>query len=227
MKTRNIAVRIAVFLIGLVFVAIGINISKIAGLGIAPVTSLARTLELITGLTLGTTTIFVYCAMVFTQFLMKRKNFEIINILGIPLALAFGVLVDLVGIDPKAVGHLLVNLPRPQGYFMQLLYLAISIILIGFGDFLYLEADLVLMPAEGLSYAITDKTGKPFGDVKTVFDVGMVVISVTLTLIFLGGIKSFADPAKTVIREGTLLSAIFIGQTIKMFRNIFKKKKIL
>lgn len=224
MKTKNIVTRLIVYLIGLLLIATGINFSKMAGLGISPVSSIPRALEIIWHFTMGTTTIIVYCVLVLIQFLVLRKDFKLFNILGVPVAIVFGFLVDLVGIDPNAIGHLLANFPRPQGYVMQLLYLLISIILIGLGVYIYLKPSLVPMPAEGLALAISQKSGKAFGDCKTGVDVGLILIAFILQLIFLGGFKSFSNPDTVVIREGTVIAAVCVGQVVKLFRKLFDKK---
>ncbi len=211
--------RLIVYVLGLLIIAVGINVSKMSGLGISPVSSIPRALEVIWGFTLGTTTILVYCVLVLAQFLVLRKRFRLVNILGIPVAIVFGWLVDLVGINPKAFGHLLYNFPRPETYPLRLVYLIASLFLIGIGVFIYLQPNLVPMPAEGLAGAIQNRTGRAFGDCKTGVDVSMIVIALVLQLIFLGGLKSFTGET-VVVREGTIISAIFVGQVVKLLNRI-------
>ena len=211
--------RILVYLAGLVCIAVGINISKLAGLGISPVSSVPRALEVIWGFTLGTMVILIYCLLVLLQFIVLRREFKLKNLLGVPLGLVFGSLVDLVGIDPNAFGHLMAGVPKPSGYLLQLVYLLVSIVVIGFGVYLYLKPNLVPMPGEGLAEAISRKTGKAFGDCKTLVDVGLILIALILQLIFLGGFSSFTSNT-VVVREGTILSALLVGQTVKFFRKL-------
>ena len=216
--------RLLIYLIGLLIIALGINISKMSGLGISPVSSIPGVLNAIwPQLTLGTMVIIVYCFLVLSQVIVLRRDFKLTNILGVPVAIVFGWMVDLVGIDPKAFGHLLLNFPKPQGYIMQLVYLAASIIIIGVGVFTYLKPQLVPMPAEGLAMAISQKTEKPFGNCKTAVDVSLISIALIMQIIFLGGLSSFAS-GTAVVREGTILSAICVGQVVKLIRNIINKK---
>lgn len=221
-KSTGGALRILTYLLGLMTIALGINISKMAGLGISPVSSVPRALEVIWGFTLGRMVIVSYCLMVFLQFVVLRRDFKFYNILGVPVAIVFGWMVDFLGIDPRAFGHLLYNFPRPSGYPMQFLYLAVSIIVIGIGVYVYLKPGLVPMPAEGLAQAISQVTGKAFGDCKTIVDCTMIGISLCLQLIFLGGFRSFTGDI-VVVREGTVLAAFFVGQTVKLIKKIFDR----
>ena len=106
---------------------------------------------------------------------------------------------------------------------MQLVYLLVSIVIIAIGVYVYLKPSLVPMPAEGLAGAIAQKTGKPFGDCKTIVDVSLIVIALAIQLIFLGGFKSFSGE-NVVVREGTVLSAVCVGQTVKLLKKLFAKK---
>ena len=219
---KNKVLKCLQYLTGLLIIAVGINISKMSGLGISPVSSIPRALEVIFGLSLGTMVIVVYCFLVLLQFIVLKKEFKPVNALGVPVAIVFGWMVDLVGIDPNAVGHLLYGFPRPSGYFLQFLYLIVSIVIIGIGVYVYLGAGLVPMPAEGLAMAISKKSGKQFGDCKSFVDVGLITIALILQLVFLGGLSSFTGNT-VVVREGTILSALLVGQVVKTIRRILSK----
>ncbi len=220
----NFTKRLLIYLVGLLIIALGINVSKMSGLGISPVSSIPGVLNANWyQLTLGTMVIIVYCALVLAQVAVLRKDFKWKNVLGIPVAIIFGWMVDLVGIDKNAFGHLLADFPRPDGYVMQLIYLVASIVIIGIGVFVYLNPKLVPMPAEGLALAISQKTKKTFGNCKTAVDVSLITIALILQIVFLGGLESFAA-GKAVVREGTVLSAVCVGQVVKLLNRTFSKK---
>lgn len=216
--------RILLYLAGLLLIAVGINISKIAGLGISPVSSIPRAMEVITGFSLGKMVMILYVVLVLLQIAVLRKKFQWKNILGIPVSLIFGEMVDLVGIDPKTPGHLLAGLPRPDAYILRLVYLIVSIAIIAVGVYIYLKPKLVPMPAEGLAAAISEINGKPFGDMKTAVDMGLILTALALQLIFLGGFKSFTGD-KVVVREGTIISAFCVGQVVKLLNKLLAKKQ--
>lgn len=213
-KPGNIVKQFIVYVLGLLVITIGINISKMSALGISPVSSIPRATELIWGVTLGTTTMIIYIVLVALQIVILRKKFKIINILGIALTFAFGVMIDFTGTDPNAFGHLMLNFPRPEGYVMKFIYMVVSVIIIGIGVFLYLRPKWVPMPAEGLAGAIAEVSGKAFGDCKTIVDTSMIVVALILQLVFLGGLSSFTGDS-VVVREGTIIAAICVGQVVK------------
>ena len=216
-KSQEYGKRILIYLLGLLIIAVGINFSKMAGLGISPVSSIPRALEVAWGFTLGQMVIVIYCILVAAQLVVLRKKFRVVNILGVPVALVFGWMVDLVGIDPNAFGHLLAGFPRPEIYPVKVLYLAASILIIGVGVFTYLKPNLVPMPAEGLAQAISQVTGRAFGDCKTMVDTSLITIALIIQLLFLGGLHSFTGDT-IVIREGTIVSALLVGQVVKFIR---------
>lgn len=232
------------YILGLLIIALGINVAKMSMLGISPVSSIPRACEVIFaklsaegssiesflnlfekigGLTLGNMTIAIYILLVLLQIIVLRKKFPVRNLLGIAVAIGFGKMVDLMGIDPKAFGHLLLRAHNALGlgcdltqshYLVRLAYLLSSTLIIGVGVFLYLRPKWVPMPAEGLAGAISSMSGKVFGNCKTGVDCSMILIALVLQLIFLGGLKSFTGDI-VVVREGTVISAVFIGQIVK------------
>ncbi len=219
MKDKNIFLRLTYYVIGLFIIAVGINFSKMAGIGISPVSSVPRVLELIWGFTLGKMVILCYCVLVLAQLAVLRKKFRISHCLGVAVGIVFGSIVDFVGIDPKAKGHLLMNFPRPQNYPFRLLYLTLSIAIIAVGVYLYLKPQLTPMPAEGLAQAIADVSGKPFGDCKTLVDTSIIALAFALQFAFLGGVRSLTGDM-VVVREGTLISALSVGQVVKFLKKI-------
>lgn len=208
-----------IYLAGLLTIAVGINISKLSGLGISPVSSVPRALEVVFGFSLGKMVMVIYCLLVAAQLLVLRKNFKPANVLGIPLAIVFGFMVDLVGIDPNAFGHLLAGFPKPCCYAARFVYLAASIVIIGIGVYTYLKPKFVPMPAEGLALAVSSTSGKAFGDCKTAVDVSLITLALLIQLLFLGGFSSFTGK-NIVIREGTVLSALCVGQVVKFLNKL-------
>ena len=213
-KPGNFVKQFRCYVMVLLVITIGINISKMSALGISPVSSIPRACEQIWGFTLGTTTFIIYIILVVLQIVILRKDFKIINVLGIVLTMVFSVMIDFTGTDPNAFGHLLLDFPRPGSYVMKLVYLVVSVLIIGIGVFLYLRPKWVPMPAEGLAGAIAQVSGKAFGDCKTIVDTSMIVVALVLQLIFLGGLSSFTGDG-VVVREGTIVAAIFVGQVVK------------
>ena len=79
---------------------------------------------------------------------------------------------------------------------------------------------LTRLPAEGFAGALAQVTGKPFGNCKSLADTTMVVVAVILQIAFLGGIGSFFGD-HVVVREGTIVAAIGVGQIVKVLTRAF------
>lgn len=203
--------KLFIYLLGLFILSIGINVSKTAGLGISPISSIPYTCELIFGIELGKATTFVYIFLVALQIILLRKDYKIKNLLQIlsTYVLAFFI--------TNSAGLLSSWLVKPDMYLLQLVYLVISIVIISVGVSLFLIPNVMPMPAEGLCQAIVEVSkGKiQFSNAKVMVDSSMVLISAILSIIFLGGLKS--------VREGTILAALTVGKMVGMLFKLYRE----
>ena len=184
---------------GLFIMAFGVATSIKAGLGTSPISSVPYTLNLITGLSVGKTTICLHVTLIILQILLLRKRYEIIQLMQLPVAIVFGYMTDfaiwaLSGITVTA-------------YPVRWLACIIGILLVGIGVSCEVTANVVVLAGEGLSLAICKVTGLPFPKVKISFDVSLVVIAILLGLVFLGSIQG--------VREGTVAAALTVGLVSK------------
>lgn len=196
------AIRVGVYCLGLMLLAMGVAISVNSNLGVSPVNSLPYVISLILDVQLGHCVTAVFCGYILMQFLLLGKSFNPINLLQIVFSTLFGFFVDF--------AKVLIGEWAIPGYGGQLLMLAMSIVLIALGILLYLEAQLVPMPMEGLSATLARKTGVPFTRMKTIVDCAVVGTGVLLCLLFLGRLDG--------IREGTVITAILAGKMIALLK---------
>lgn len=211
------------YILGIVLIAVSINITKLAELGIAPNSSFPRAIEAVSGISLGTATIIINIAMVLVQVVLLRRKFRLLNLLGVPVSMFFGLIIDFFGTDPNAFGHLMAGIPRPQTYLLKLLCYLVGLVLLSIGVFLYSRVNWIMMPGDGAAAAIGEVSGKSFGDGKTIIDCIFVGIALVLQLVFLGGLKSFTR--NVVVREGTVLAAVLVGQNVKLLGRLFDKRE--
>lgn len=199
----KIAKRLLFYIGGILLLAIGINISKTAGLGISPVSAVPYALELIWGFELGRATIFIQVSFMALQILLLRKNYKLVQLLQIACVYFLSFFITYTSTD-----YLLFWLPTPSLYILRLGYLAISTVIIGIGIAFYLISDFVPLPVEGAMKAIVQvsKDKFKFADVKVAVDVSLVLTSALLSLVFLGKLVT--------VREGTLLAALFVGKVV-------------
>lgn len=209
---KKLLKKILFYIGGLFILAIGINISKTAQLGISPVSAIPYAFELIWGIDLGKSTTIVYISLILLQILILRKDYNPVQLLQILCTYFTGIFITYTGTD-----YLLSWLPIPTHYFMKLIYSFVSIIFIGTGVSLYLMPDFIPLPPEGLVNAIVklSKGKLKFSNVKIAVDSSLVIISAILSLVFLGGLKS--------VREGTILAALLSGKIIGFISKNFKQ----
>ncbi len=198
---QKLGIRILAYVAGIFILAMGVAFSVNSQLGVSPVSSLPYVMSLITGITMGTTTILVYLLFVLIQILVLRRDFQWISLAQLLFSVLFGYFIDFT--------RFLLGDFRFPTYAGQLAMLGISIVLISIGVVLYVNANIINMPMEAMTAAVRDKilTRLTFSDVKILLDTTVVVISVLFSLMFLGGVQG--------VREGTVLSALLIGQVMK------------
>lgn len=195
-------IRVLVYCTGLMLLALGVAISVNSNLGVSPVNSLPYVISRIVGVQLGTCVTVVFCLYILLQVLILGREFQPVNLLQILFSTIFGYFVDL--------AKLLIGDFAIPTYLGQLSMLAISIVLIALGILLYMEAQLVPMPMEGLTACIAGKLNIPFPTMKTVIDCIVVGTGIALCFAFLGGLEG--------IREGTVITAVVTGKVIAILR---------
>jgi uncharacterized membrane protein YczE len=193
--------RAALCLLGNFVLAFGVAMAVKADLGITPVNSIAFVLSKVLSVDHGFMTGVIYACYVLIQLAILRREFRVNNLLQAGAALMFGWFVFL-------CNHILA-FQVPQLYPVRLLFLLAGVIIIGLGIMLYLRANILPQPAEGLILAIQKKTGWKLHNIKVVFYSSVVIIAAVISFI---AIKKIVG-----IREGTLISMIGIGKCLGFF----------
>ena len=192
----NLGLRLAVMLFGLTCIALGIAMAKHAGIGTSPISSLPAVLTEASALygiplTMGAWT-FVFNLAYFLL--------EITLLLQIPLFLLLSVSVD-------AWLMLLQGFPA-AGYAQQMLFLLASIAILGFGIRVQLAANLLMTPGDAAVQVISHVSRRRFSSCKVAWDVVLMCLAAVASLTLLGGLCQ--------VREGTILSAIFVGVAVRI-----------
>lgn len=194
--------RVLIYILGLFFMAVGVAISVNANLGISPVNSLPYVLSKILNVAQSTCVIGVFSAYIAAQILLLRREFQWINLTQLVFSTIFGYFVDF-------AKWLLADFNIPT-YPGRLVMLAISIVAVSLGVELYLEAELVPMPMEGMTLALAKVLKKPFPSLKITVDCTVVLLGLALSLAFLRRLDG--------VREGTILAAVVTGKVIALLK---------
>ena len=195
-------IRVLIYCLGLLSLAFGVAFSVNSNLGVSPVNSLPYVISRILKMQMGTCVTAVFCFYILLQILILGRKFHPVNLLQILFSTIFGYFVDFA---KMVLGDFAI-----PTYFGQLTMLAISIPLIALGIVLYMDAQLVPMPMEGLSSCLADKFGVSFPNMKTIIDCLVVGIGLILCFVFLGGLDG--------LREGTIITAVVTGKVIAIFK---------
>lgn len=209
MSKKETVKRYILFVISLFFCGVGIAFTKHAELGVSPISSLANVISIkFDFISFGNWLIVSNLILLFGQIILLRRNFKPIQLVQIPLSFIFGYFTDF-GL------WIIKDIPN-ENYIIRLLLVFAGIIFIGFGISLGVIADVVLNSGEGFVKALADVTKKDFGTVKIIFDVSCVLFSIMLSLLLFDG-------RLLGTREGTVVSAVFVGVTVKIFKPILQK----
>ena len=209
---NNKVCRYLMFLIGLLFNAFGVAFITKADLGTTPIAALPYTLSLLMPkLTLGNFTILISMLLIASQILILRNKGSLFDIiLQIPISFLFGYVIDF-------SMWILLNF-SPQIYILKLISLLIGSIIISFGAYFEVVGDVTMLPADGLSRAISIITNIEFGTIKFIADSSQAIIALILGIIFLHELAG--------VREGTIIGALLIGNMVKYIGRIWKLERI-
>ena len=189
------------FLAGLFVNALGVSLVTKASLGTSPISSIPYVLSLNYPLTLGNFTIIFSIFLILLQLLILRKNFKIENVLQIPVSIAFGYFIDLT--------MYMFFWVDPQNYVVKLISLLAGCVVLGFGVYMEVLADVVMLPGESFVRAIVQTWNTNFGTTKIIFDSSMTIMAGVLSVLFFGKLNG--------VREGTIMAALLVGFIARLF----------
>lgn len=196
---NQITKRIMIYILGTLLLGIGVTFSIKADLGVSPVSSLGYAIALITSISVGTAVFLSNLLFIAVQIILSRK-FEAKNYF---LQLVSSVLVSAFIDITLALG---IFLPEATSWILKIIYLAISLVIIAFGVFFYVNARLPLASYDALVPLVGEKFKLPFGKAKTRCDLINVVVSALICLLF---IQSFGS-----IGIGTFIAAYLTGKIV-------------
>ena len=144
------------------------------------------------------------------QILIEKKSFRKTELLQIPYVIFGGSILNF-------ILYTVLEKVTITFYLLRLLVAVLAFIVSAFGVAMVLESNLMRTPMEGFLQLVADKIGMAAGRLRQFIDIGLVVISVVLTLIF---------HTAWTLREGTIIAALIFGPAIDLWRKlIFGRKK--
>ena len=132
---------------------------------------------------------------------MTRKDLKEdlrMYLLQIPVSFCFGLFIDF--------SMMMLSWLTPASYASQVVDLLIGCTILALGIALEVKANAAMMAGEYFVKAITRRFRGDFGYVKLGFDITLLGIACTLSLVFMSGIYG--------VREGTVVAALLVGPIV-------------
>ena len=189
-------------LVGLFVNGLGVSFITKAGLGTSPITSIPYTLSLGFTPTVGMFTLVFNIFLVILQVILLRRNFQLQNLLQLPIIALFSFFIDL---TMSLLGFI-----QPETYLLKVISLVIGCLILGFGVFMEMVANVAMLPGEATVRAVSDVFSTDFGKTKIAFDSSMTVIAAILSFIMFKHLDG--------VREGTIVAAILVGFIARLFK---------
>lgn len=193
--------RYIIFLIGLFINSLGVSLITKADLGTSPISSIPYVLSLNFPMTLGQFTIIFSILLIIIQLFILRKNFKAEHLLQIPISILFGYFIDLTMV--------LLGFVHPEAYGLKIIYLLIGCVILGFGVYMEVLANVAMLPGESFVRAVSTTWNTNFGNTKVAFDVSLSVIAAALSFLFVHRLEG--------VREGTIIAALLVGFIARLF----------
>lgn len=189
-------------LVGLFVNGLGVSFITKAGLGTSPITSIPYTLSLGFTPTVGMFTFVFNIFLIILQLILLRRNFQLQNLLQLPIIALFSFFIDL---TMSLLGFI-----QPETYVLKVISLVIGCLILGFGVFMEMVANVAMLPGEATVRAVSDVFSTDFGKTKIAFDSSMTIIAAILSFIMFKHLDG--------VREGTIVAAILVGFIARLFK---------
>ena len=202
--------RLVVYIAGMFLIAAGVTLSRSTDLGVSPVNSIPNVLSLrFERISMGTWVIIVFAFFILVQAALLLKKFKWFAFLQLISSTLFGYLVDFT----NYLGSLV--LPVQQSVALKCVFIAVSVVVIAFGIFMYLEAKILSMPGEGVTLALSERTKLKVSTCKIIFDVSVVSVATILSFVFFKKLHG--------VGVGTVVIAVLVGFAMKPIMHYLKK----
>ena len=217
------------YLLGLLFLALGLTLNTKAGLGVSAIISVSSSISEVFGYSFGNTTLGLYSVFIVLEIILHavrdrryeketaqalknagRKNRKLVllmDILQLPLSIVFTRVLNVFSAlipDFSSGGK---STPGEM---------AVRVAFTGIGAAMSLDMRIIPNPGDGIVQAIADCVRKEVGFTKNCVDVVNILISTFIGLFFAGHLAG--------VGIGTILAVIGVGRVISVFNRLFYEK---
>ena len=193
--------RLGIYIIGMIFVSLGIVLCVKCELGVSPISSVPYVLGYLTPLTFGTLTMLFHFLNSIVQYILEKRLINVKVLLQIPVAFLFCVIIAFF----KNIMSF-----QAENLILKISLMIMSIMFTALGMHFMLSMKIVQNPPDGTVNILAHLLKKNVGKIKVNYDIIMVIVSVAIGFIFMQDLKGFGI--------ATVLSAIFAGKTLSLMK---------
>ncbi|MCQ2069681.1 MAG: DUF6198 family protein [archaeon] len=202
--------RFIIFVLSMVVRSIGMVLTIRAALGVSPLTTIPVAVELLVGISLGTTSTIKNIVQIVIQKGLYRKAMSWTEVgLQFVISFLFGYILDAVDF---CTGWIQVS-----GLPAELAIMVLGCIVMAFGVYLEIVASFTMLPADGMNRAIQYVTKWDYGYIKLFTDGLVVLVAVIITVVGLG-----VDAIFQVVGIGTIVALVEVGPNVHWFMRHLK-----
>ena len=203
MSARELVKRYFIMIWGIIFTALGIILVTKANLGTSTVTSLPYVCSFVLPISLGTCMFIANLIFLAIQILINKGRLPKIQYLQLVMALLFSVCMDLM--------NWLLAFEPPDSYIMTLALVVGGCLVTAFGMSLEFQANVLILPADGVVREFAKWRNLNQGTVKLMLDCLFVGLAVIISLISFHGLQG--------VREGTIIAALLLGPLLRVYNS--------
>lgn len=208
----TLTLRIFLFLMGLICIALSVAIISSSHLGTTPIAAIPFSLSFVfPKMTFGIWLILFNFTLVTLEFLILKGKMRLsVILIQCLIVCIFGSCVD--------VSMWLIKLIfQPDTYIFKIFMIILGSFILAFGVVLTIRSNVALFPVDGFIMAVSQITKIDFARLHLISDVAMSVIAIFICLI---GVNELVG-----VREGTIVTSILTGLFIKLFLHLFGSTK--
>lgn len=202
--------KIAKTIIGIIIIYSSVAVAMKAGIGVLPVDAAIATIADVIEMKVGTFSMLFHGSFFVGQIVIEKKQFRKTELLQILYIVLGGTVLNF-------ILYVILKDLTFTFYPIRLIACVLAFIVSAFGCTMVLETHLMRTPMEGCIQLIAERIGSKMGSLRQKIDIGLVLLSVILTLIF---------DTDWTLREGTIIAALIFGPTMDFWKKyVFKDKK--
>lgn len=197
--------RIFLYVLGLICLAVGLTLNTKTGLGVAPVISVPFAVSTVCNLNFAVMVFMLYSLFAVAQFLLTlgKRNWNVF--LQIPFSIVFTTLLNAFGsLFPITCTTL----------WQQLLLLAAAIVFTAIGVSLSVSMKLIPNPADGFAQVLGIVSGRGTGFGKNILDLSCVAVTYIIMIA--------TGKCSNAVGIGTVVTMVGVGRVIALFYHFFR-----